>query len=148
MSIGIPRVLADAIAAGAWHDPGPDVLRTLLGKDLDLDDLELFEDAAMMRRVAGELDYYGYVEERQFCMVRDVSSLEGPGDRRLAFQSALFVGGSKMPGDDVFIALDLRGDQDDPNVLVLDWRMPMPDRWIVTGSLSDFIAGLPAGRSE
>ena len=53
-----------------------------------------------------------------------------------------------MPGDDVFIALDLRGDQDDPNVLVLDWRMPMPDRWIVTGSLSDFIAGLPAGRSE
>ena len=148
MGSRIPRVLSDAITAGTWHDPGPDFLRTLFGKDLDLVDLELFEDVAMMRRVAGQLDYYGYVDERQFCMVRDVSSLEGPGDSRLAFQSALFVGGSKISGDDVFIALDLRGNHDDPNVLVLDWRKPIPDRWVVTGLLSEFIAGLSAGNSE
>ena len=34
-------------------------------------------------------------------MVRDTSGLESPDDRRLVFQSALFIGGSKMLGDDV-----------------------------------------------
>lgn len=56
----ILRVLTDAITAGTWHDPGPDFLRTLFGRSLDLDDLEFFEDIARIRCVTDKLDCYGY----------------------------------------------------------------------------------------
>ncbi len=139
----IPRVMSDALTSGTWCDPGPDVLRTLLGQDLDLPDLELYKDIATMRRVSGQLADAGYVDDPEFCMVRDDSGLGAPGDERLVFESALFVGGSTVPGDDVFVALDLRGNHDDPRVLVLDWRNPVPGRWVAIGPLSGFVASLP-----
>ncbi len=138
----IPKVLSDALADETWRDPGPDGMRALLGQDLDLDDLELFKDVETMRRVTDELDHYGKIDHPEFCMVRDADGLCGPDDKRLVFQSTLFVGGSVIPGDDVFVALDLRGDPDDPGVLVLDWRKSAPDRWVRVGPLSDLVAGL------
>ena len=138
----IPRVLSEALTAKVWRDPGPDLLRAFLGHELDLSDLELFEDLEMMHNVSGQLDEAGYVDDPEFCMVREESDLAATGDGRLVFRSALFIGGSKMPGDDEFIALALRDGDDDPRVMVLDWRKQAPDRWVAVGPLSDLIARL------
>ena len=106
-----------------------------------LPDLELFEELDMMLSVGGQIDA-GYVDDPEFCMVRDESDLNAPGDDRLVFNRALFIAVAKIPGDDVFVALDLRAGNDDPTVLVFDWRRPVPSRWVAVGLLSDFVASL------
>jgi hypothetical protein len=47
-----------------------------------------------------------------------------------------------VPGDDVFVAADLGLDDDDPGLLVFDWREPVPRRWVVVGTLSGFVEKL------
>jgi hypothetical protein len=145
--MAVPKLIADAIAAGTWRDCGPEVLRQLLGEDLELPDLQLFESAEAMRGVSVQLDSGGYVDDPQFCMVRREADLVMPGDVRLVFERALCIAGSTVPGDDVIVAVQVSNDEDDPNILVFDWRKPVPDRWIVRGRLSDFVQGLAAGTS-
>jgi hypothetical protein len=110
----------------------------------DLDDLQLFEGLELMSLVADNLDHAGFVDHPGFCMTRDNNADQS--DPRLCFPRTLFIGGSIVPGDDVFIAIQQEETDDyDPFVLVLDWRMSAPHRWSRRGKLSELISGL---RSE
>lgn len=124
----LPQAMRDAFAKGTWRSPGKGVLKGLFSCVSDLPDLELFEDFATMRSVGQQIDTGAYVEDAEFCMVRAECDLGDSDDTRLVFENALFIGGSSVPGDDVFIALDVTEDSD-PFVLVFDWNKPVPSRW-------------------
>lgn len=148
MNISLPKCVSEAMASGRWRNPSPAALRRALGEDLDLPDLELFESTGVMCQVADQVARGGYVDDPEFCMVWSGSALDGADDSRLVFPHALFVGGSVVPGDDVFVVLDLRGGHDDPNVLVLDWHKPIPHRWVVAGTVNNVIDRLSEPRAN
>jgi hypothetical protein len=127
----LPAALAP-IHGAAWRDPGPDALRDILGRQWNLPDLELF-DFPRMQAVAGALDA-GYVDLPQFCMTRGPAS---DSDPRLSLASALIIAGSKVPGDDVFVAADFRRG-DEVSVRVFDWDSEMPNRWRHVSSFTEF----------
>ncbi len=139
MRYSIPQVLADALAQGAWKNVSPDVLRRCLGDELD--NLQLYENTGVMLRLSTNLDEAGYVDDPQFCMKRE--SKPASTDPRLVFQRALFIGGSVVPGDDVFVAVEQQDSENyDPTVLVFDWRKEVPCRWTDRGKLSELINGI------
>jgi hypothetical protein len=140
MKVELPKSLLQAINNGVWRNPGPEKLRSILGEKLD--DLELFEDITAMERVARHLDDAGYVENQTFCMVRSANSFSSANDRRLVFERALFLGGSIIPGDDVFVAVHLADEDCDPELLVFDWEVPVPNRWVTKGTLQGLIDAL------
>jgi hypothetical protein len=140
MQLKDPRMLVDSIANGTWKSVSPDSLRRYLGEDLD--DLQLFEGLQAMDLIAQNLDHAGFVDHPEFCMTRSVTVQSDP---RLNFNHALFIGGSVIPGDDVFVAiLRKEFEEYDPPVLVLDWRKSVPDRWTERCKLSDLIRGIRA----
>ena len=138
MTYQVPRILMDSIAHGIWKSPNPDVLRRLLGDDLP--DLELFESIDIISQMPNRLDATGYVDDPEFCMARETDV--ATDDPRLVFERALFLGGSIIPGDDVFVVADVASEEWDPPILVFDWERSVPDRWVRRGSLSLLIAGL------
>ena len=139
MTEKIPKILVDSFANGNWKQVSPNVLRRCLGEELD--DLKLFENLDMMRHASADLDHGGYVDDPEFCMARKQDI--GLDDPRLEFARALFIGGSIIPGDDVFVAIRLEDSEEyDPSVLVLDWRNSAPNRWTKRGNLSDLICGI------
>ena len=138
MGSRVPEQLRQAIESGAWTNPGPDVLRALF-RIPELVDLELFEDLATMRAVAGQIA--GWVADVEFCMVRTGDDLNGSDDTRLVFDDTLFIGGSVVPGDDVLVALDLSEDGD-PAVFVFLWDNPIPSRWVPVGRLSRLLSDI------
>ena len=123
----IPTPLRNALDSGTWQNTTTEVLNKLFSSIPDLPELRLFPDVATMLRVAQQVDDGGFVEDDNFCMVRDRCDLEGRDDPRLGFTDALFLGGSTVPEDDVLIAVDTVGN-DDPEVLVFDWSKPAPSR--------------------
>lgn len=139
MTKEIPRILADSMANGSWKNVSPNVLRRCLGEELD--DLQLFESIFEMQHVFDQLDYSGIFDLPGFCMTRE-DSIE-LNDPRLEYSRALFIGGSVIPGDDVFVAIRLEDYKEyDPPVLVLDDRKHPPNRWRQRGRLSDLIKGI------
>lgn len=140
MEYATPAILAAALSRGTWHDPGPDILRRLFRRVAELPDLKLYTDIATMLSLRDQLAQAGYVDDPEFCMVRDTTVVESSGDPRLIFDAALFVGGSIVPGDDVLVALDLRSD--DPPVFVFDWTKTVPTRWVEVGRLSGLVSEL------
>ncbi len=142
MSDVLPRVMSNAIAAGIWRNPGSLSVTAILGPQLCLPAMELFETPDVMFGVARQIARAGFVDDPEFCMVRHMADL-GRNDQRLVFDRAVFVAGSTTPGDDVLVALDVRHeDDDDPPVLVFDWRMPIPRRWVSIGRLSELLERL------
>jgi len=132
----IPKILIEFLASGTWKQVSPNVIRQCLGDDLD--DLKLFGNLDDMLQMSERLDNAGYVDDPEFCMTRECK-LTGD-DPRLEFPRALFIGGSIMPGDDVFVALHQMNCEDyDPHVLVLDWRKSVPSRWTERGKLSELV---------
>jgi hypothetical protein len=140
MSDGLPRLLSDAIATGVWRNPGSPSVTAILGAQLDLPEMELFETRDVMLAVARQVAG-GLVDNPEFCMVRHQADL-GIDDHRLVCDRAIFVAGSTTPGDDVLAALDVRDEDEDPPVVVLDWRMPIPRRWVLVGKLSELLQRL------
>lgn len=135
--------IEQAIQAGIWRDPGPERLRRILGPAYDLGDLTLFETIEHMERVTRELECYA--SQAAFCM-RISSMSGGPSDPRLTLDRALIVAGSRMPGDDVFVAVDPDERGEGAGVLVFDWNSPVPYRWKRVMSLRTFVSRL-AGAS-
>lgn len=135
----IPTALEAALSGGAWHNPGPDVLRAIFKLVGDLPDLQLYTELSTMVSVWNQVMQAGYVDDIQFCMVRKGSDLTSSEDPRLVMEDAMFVGGSIMPGDDVLVALDLRRDED-PRLLVFDWSKAIPARWVEIGRLSEVVS--------
>jgi hypothetical protein len=140
MSNDFPSLLSEAISKGIWRDPGPFAMtRKVLTLNLDLPALQLFESYELMSSVHAQIRSGGYVEDPKFCMVKQSNSKTHDRDHRLNLESALFIAGSIVPGDDVFVALDLDSDKNDPDVLIFDWRKPVPDRWIKVMTLRQLI---------
>jgi hypothetical protein len=139
----IPTAIADAIRAHSWRDPGPTALRQILKGVGDLPDLMLFGSLELMRRVSGMLESGGYVDDSEFCMVRSAKDLSSETDQRLVFGRALFVAGSIVPGDDVFVAV---GDStaEGGRILVFDWNRSVPTRWVPIMTVEEFCAALAA----
>lgn len=137
MKVELPKSLLQAINNGIWKNPGAEKLRSILGDKLD--DLELFNDISTMERLAQHLDEAGYVDNQTFCMVRGANTSSSANDRRLVFERALILGGSVIPGDDVFLAVHLNREDADPELLVFDWEMPVPNRWVARGTLQGLI---------
>jgi hypothetical protein len=132
-----PRILIDSLSKGTWKQVTPDAIRRCLGDDLD--DLKLFDSLYLMELMSSVLDNAGYVNDPGFCMNREDNL--APEDPRLEFPRALFIAGSIVPGDDVFVAIRREdSDEYDPSVLVLDWRRKAPYRWTERGRLSELIS--------
>ncbi|MCC9606901.1 hypothetical protein LOC68_15545 [Blastopirellula sp. JC732] len=138
MTNDFPKLLLESIADGSWKSPGAELLRRLLGEDLP--EIKLFEDVAVMRRMPLVLDAGGFVDDPQFCFVRETRSTQK--DPRLLLDDAIFIGGSTAPGEDVLIAIDTGVFDPDPVVLVLDWRCAIPNRWTPRCRLSELIGQL------
>ena len=139
MNNSIPKILVDSLADESWSHASPDVIRRCLGDELD--DLQLYESVELMQQVSANLDSAGYVDDTEFCMTR--KKIIASKDPRLEFPRALFIGGSTVPGDDVFIAIEQGNfEESDPPVLVLDWGKEVPFRWTGRGKLSDLIQGI------
>jgi hypothetical protein len=137
-----PQQLQDALSVGSWSDPGSEALRKLLGLGEGESDLVLFDSRQMMERIAGDLDVGGYVDDPEFCMVRGRHDRAGSDDVRLVHADALFVGGAKFPGDDVFLAVDTSKPEHDQMVLWFDWSRPAPERWAPLMSFAVFLERL------
>ena len=136
MNFKPPRILIESLSTGTWKPVAPNVVRRCLGDDLD--DLKLFESVYDMELISGTLESAGYVDQPGFCMTREVN--RSSEDPRLEFPRALFIAGSIMPGDDVFVAIRREDfDEYDPPVLVFDWRKKAPHRWTERGRLSELI---------
>lgn len=120
---------------GSFKSPDPDFLRRHFGGNVP--EMKLFGDIDKMEEVANQLDAAGYVEDPEFCMVREPQILAD--DCRLVFERALFIAGSIVPGDDVFIAVDLGSEEEDPPVFVFDWDRNVPERWVKKEHLSEFL---------
>jgi hypothetical protein len=144
MSSGLPTALGaieTAIHANEWEDPGPRELAAALGVRADFDELELFrtiEDMLLVARIL--VDHF--VDLPQFCMVRSATDRDGPEDPRLAVEAAVIIAGSKVPGDDVFVAVDVNTDPADFAIKVLDWSKRVPERWTTVTSLRSFTSEL------
>lgn len=132
----IPDRIRQGIADGTWRDPGPAWLRSILVGVPDLPDMRLFATESEMASVASMLDTNGLVDDPEFCMTRSPTTAEDP---RLPFPSAVFVAGSRVPGDDVLVAVT-----PDERVVVFDWSRPVPKRWVPLLSLHAFCAALRA----
>jgi hypothetical protein len=138
----LPAMLTAAMADGTWKDPGADLLRTLLGVEIpESEILQLYPDVAYMERVANALDTAGYIDYLWSCMVRS-STATADNDPRLVFDQALFIGGSRHPGDDVYIAINLGNADSDPTIYTYDWEKEVPNRWVAGSTLSQLIQGL------
>tara|TARA_R110002073_G_scaffold336583_1_gene536311 strand:- start:1164 stop:1577 length:414 start_codon:yes stop_codon:yes gene_type:complete len=126
----VPGPIENLIASKTWRNPGAASLRKFLGLEVGYPDLELFEGLHTMRSVWSQLDTAGYPDDPNFCMSRQPLPIN---DQRLEFEQALFVAGATLPGEDVFVALNL---QDNNNtLLVFDWREPIPTRWVPQSNL-------------
>ena len=143
----IPHVLENALASGAWRDPGPKGLAAALGLADEEVDLALFETREEMDSVALALDEEGYVRDAEFCMVLERKDRLDPEDGRLVFRDAIFLAGSRLPGDDVFVAVDVSRPEPEQMVLLFDWSRSPPDRWVPVVSLLSFV-GTILGHSE
>ena len=139
-----PDILSDAMASGVWRNPGSERLCRLL--NINVPDLELFESKSYMLGVAKQLKAAGYVEDPEFCFRCRERERTLLGDPRLIFKQTLFIGGSTMPGDDVFIAVDL-GDARDLTVYVFSWDRSVPSRWVATITLAELIRNMETIKS-
>jgi hypothetical protein len=137
-----PLIIDEAIANGRWVDPGSDKIKDILSLAKDESDLLLFESREMMENIGRQLDSGGYVDDPEFCMIRNLSDLNGSNDMRLVFSNALFIGGSKYPGDDVLLAIDASKSSEEQMVLWFDWSQKPPNRWQPIMSLSSFLSKL------
>ena len=137
-----PQLLKDTLSAGRWCDPGTEVLKKLLGIDQQESDLQLFGSQDLMERIKGDLDSGGYVDDPEFCMVRSRSDHMEDKDPRLVYDDALFFGGSKFPGDDVFLAIDMSKSEHEQHILWFDWSRSRPERWTSLVPLTVFIERL------
>lgn len=141
-------LLDEAIANGCWLDPGSDKLKHILRLNEDEPDLVLFESREMMEKVSRDLYSGGYVDDPEFCMVRNKIDADGPNDQRLVYTNALFVGGSKYPGDDVFLSIDISIPSEEQIILWFDWSRRLPNRWKSVMSLSSFLEELCKIRND
>lgn len=143
MKYEIPSMLKDAIIRGTWKSPHPDILRRCLGEGLP--DMKLFEELDVIRNMPERLHAAGYIDDPEFCFCtgRD-ATVASSDDPRLSFECALFLGGSVVPGDDVFVAADLSTDPCDPTVVVFDWEQTVPNRWMRRGDLGNLLRKLSA----
>jgi hypothetical protein len=139
-----PFIIDEAIASGRWVDPGSDKIKDILSLAKDESELLLFESREMMENIGRQLDSGGYVDDPEFCMVRNISDINGSNDLRLVYSNALFIGGSKYPGDDVLLAIDASKPSEEQMVFWFDWSRSPPNRWKPIMSLSSFLRELTA----
>lgn len=137
--MSLPRVLAKAILNGVWRDPGPNEFNKIIGENYNLPELQLFESYELMCSIHEQIRSGGYVDDSEFCMVEKPDLKAKDSDPRLNFGRALFIAGSVVPGDDVFLVVDLDSDENDPSVLILDWYRPVPERWVEVMKLTKLI---------
>src|SRR5690606_7718091 len=123
----------------SWSDPGAEALKRLLGLEEGESDLVLFGSREMMERIWADIGARGYVDDPEFCMTRNRHDRTGTNDPRLVYRDALFLGGSKFPGDDVFLAIDTSQPEHTQQVLWFDWSRPPPERWKAIMPLAVFI---------
>ena len=138
--VAVPDAVARAIQQGTWRDPGPAALRAILAGVPELPDLTLFTTVELMRRVSAQLKLH-YLDIPEFCMVREEADLSSAGDPRLVFSRALVVAGSKVPGDDVFVAVD-DATTEAGRIVVFDWSRAVPSRWVPTMAVQAFCDAL------
>jgi len=138
--VPVPDAIARAIQQGTWRDPGPAALRAILAGVPKLPDMTLFPALEHMARVSGLLKSQ-YLAVPEFCMVGQEADLSSASDQRLVFSRALFVAGSKVPGDDVFVAVD-DATTEAGRIVVFDWSRAVPSRWVPMMTVQEFCDAL------
>jgi len=122
--LALPALLIDLLTSGRWQHPGDDVLRQVLPWfEYPLDFLT---STASMERESRSLDMEADDQRssRIFHITR--GGMAGPVwlpwlDAELAF----FIAVNRLPGDDVAMALDYRGEPGRPTVVASDcWTYP------------------------
>lgn len=122
--LAVPFLLAELMASGRWLHPGDNILGQVL--PWFEDPLDFLASTARMEQESRSLDRYADDprESRAFHIGR--GSVAGPIwlpwlDAELAF----FIAVNRRAGDDVALALDYRGNADNPAVVASDcWTYP------------------------
>jgi hypothetical protein len=136
----LPALLASLLASGRWRHPGDDVLRRAL--PWFEDPLIFLPTASAMESESRSLDANaGHDwESRYFHVTRTGHHLGLPW---LDAGLALCIAVNRVPGDDVAIALDYRGEHGAPTVVASDaWTYPRGHLWRPVAPSFDAFAGM------
>lgn len=140
MSVSVPKSIEKAIREQAWGAAPSDRLSRILAPWLQGEQMELFPTVATMNAVHDQVASGDFASNPEFCLVQTEAELR-KGDPRLPLDRALFIAGSRVPGDDVLVAVRCTGEAD-PVVFVLDWERPRPHRWAAVMRIGEFVAQL------
>ena len=142
----LPGLLAGLLARGLWQHPGDEVLRHAMPWfESPVDFLGSTEG---MERESRSLDLCAQ-GERNSCFFR-VTQGSATGETALPWldaELAVIIAVNRVPGDDIAIALDYRGDPANPAVVASDvWTEPPGFIWrSVAPSFPAFAAMLGIG---
>jgi hypothetical protein len=142
VALRVPRQIEDAISSGVWHSPNWDDLRPILGLPEDACQLTLFSDRTHMFHVMN-LVKKNYLEP-WFFMVEKSSEITS--SNQLVWEECIFIGGNVIPGDDIFLVIDLRQSDDRLDVLWDYSSGPGPSVWRKLVTLDALLEGLTSIR--
>lgn len=136
------RILKAAIDDGVWRDVGAEALRAIVGAHRDVESLHLFATIDEMRAAHDQVRVSDFPELPQFAIARGRRDERTLADPRLFLDDVLFIGGSRVPGEDVLLAVDFSPLRPGLRVLLLDWDAQDAERWAKVGTLRDVLARL------
>lgn len=140
----LPTLLLDLLVSGRWLHPGDEGLREVM--PWFQEPLDFLTDVRQMSRESQSLDRLADDEasSRLFRAIRG-SDVAGPVELPwLDVELAVLIAVNRIPGDDVAIALDYRGNEPNPRVVASDfWTDPRQCAWrTVTPTFTEFASEL------
>jgi len=142
-AVWLPSAINEAIGRQVWRDPGTLAWKDILKSVPNIPAMTLYTTVDQMLGVAKMVERAGFIEDPAFCMVRRESDLESSNDPRLVFTRALFVAGSKVPGDDVLVAVQ-NAMAERGKIVVFDWARPVPTRWVPIMTVDELCQAIAA----
>jgi hypothetical protein len=142
--LAVPGLLVRLLADGRWRHPGDEVLREVM--PWFEDPLIFLTGVDRMERASGSLDLFADDPQSSelFREVRGSVAGEPVQLPWLDVERAFLIAVNRIPGDDVAVALDYRGDVVDPRVVASDfWSDPRQCAWrVVAPTFSSFACAL------
>lgn len=140
----MPDLLIWLLAEDRWRHPGDEKMREVI--PWFEDPLIFLKDVDHMWRESRSMDMFAD-DDRSSGLFRQVrgSRADDPVELPwLDIERAYLIAVNRVPGDDVAIALDYRGDPADPRVVASDfWTEPSQCAWrMVAPCFTEFAAAL------
>ncbi len=139
MEFPIPRLLKTLIESGEWRHPGDDVLIRVIPLMTDPVD---FREWLPFQTVTEEIESLFAPQDWQTFKMH-LNNQPAIGFPWLNADRAVHIAINRIPGDDVAIALDYRGNLTDPVVVASYWRDNKSLEWFeVAKNFREFATSL------